>query len=125
MRMAVLTCVLMLALIVCVACDLAGPETVPKDPGDVFAVVTDQSGSPLRDAWVYVRDIPNSVGSTYSVGSPTNADGTIRIRAIPAGTRRVEVKPLAGYSGAELIKTVQVVKGASVTVAFVLTRDSG
>ena len=121
--MAVVAVIVALALIVCVACDLAGPETVPKDPGTVLATVTDDSGAPLARVWVYVHDIPNPVGSTYSVGVPTNAFGTSRIDVIPAGPRRVEVKPPPGYAAPKAV-TVEVVKDVAVSVAFTLTRES-
>jgi hypothetical protein len=67
----------------------------------------------------------NGRSSTYSVGQRTNANGTVSISAIPAGRRRVEVTPPPGYSGAasELIKSVDVVKDASVAVSFVLSRS--
>ena len=123
MRMAVVTWIFTLALIVCVACDLAGPETVPVDPGTVVAAVSDQSGAPLRDVWVYVHDIPNSVGTTFSVGVASNAGGIARIDWVPAGTRRVEVKPPPGYTASTSVVTVEVVKGAQVPVAFVLARE--
>jgi len=123
MRMTLVMAILAIALIVCVACDLAGPETVPKDPGTVMASVTDEAGAPLERVWVYVHDLPNAVGSTYSVGTPTNAFGTSRIEAIPAGRRRVEVKPPPGYA-APAITTIDVLKSQAVTVAFVLKRTS-
>ena len=123
MRMTLVTMLVAMALIVCVACELAGPETVPKDPGTVIATVTDESGAPLARVWVYVHDIPNAVGSTYTVGVPTNAFGTSRIDVIPAGPRRIDVKPPPGYAAPKAV-TVEVVKGVAVSVAFALTRES-
>lgn len=122
MRMVVLAWTLALTPIVCVACDVAGPETIPKDPGTVVAHLTDQAGTAMKDVWVYVHDIPNSVGSTFSVGVPTNATGTARFDAIPAGERRVDVQAPPGYTAPPAI-SVTVVKGKSVNVAVVLTRD--
>ena len=119
MRMAVLAWTLALALVACVGCDLAGPETVPKDPGTVVAHVVDASGAGVRNVWVYVHDIPNHVGSTYSVGVPTDSSGRARIEWIPAGERRVDVKPPSGYASPDVI-VVTVVKGKSVDVRFVL-----
>ena len=121
MRMTLVAAILAIALIISVACDLelAGPDTVPKDPGTVMASVTDDTGAPLARVWVYVHDLPNAVGSTFSVGVPTNAYGTSRIEAIPAGRRRVEVKPPPGYA-APAVTTIDVVKSEAVTVAFVL-----
>ena len=37
--MVILAWTLALTLIVCVACDVAGPETVPKDPGTAIDLV--------------------------------------------------------------------------------------
>jgi hypothetical protein len=108
------------ALVVCAGCDGCGnygPETIPKDPGTVVVTVVDQSGAGMRDVWVYVHDIPNSVGSTFSRGRATNAAGLAEILAIPAGRRRVEVKPPLGYTAPE-IAAVDVVKGQAVSVAF-------
>jgi hypothetical protein len=104
-----------------------GPErgyAVPKDPGTVVARVTDQDGAPLRDVKVQVHDIPNAVGTVYSVGQWTNANGVTSIQSIPAGRRRVEVTPPAGFEGGQagVVKEVDVVKDASVTVAFDLVR---
>ena len=85
-NLAALTAVV--ALVVCAGCDGCGnygPETIPKDPGTVVVTVVDQSGAGMRDVWVYVHDIPNSVGSTFSRGRATNAAGVAEILAIPAG----------------------------------------
>ena len=99
-----------------------GPDTVPRDPGTVVARVADQSGGPMGDVWVYVHDIPNSVGSTFSRGRATNAAGVAEIIGIPSGRRRVEIKPPNGYAALEIV-TIDVVKGQSVDVAFVLARQ--
>lgn len=123
MRMTVVAWILAFALIVTVACDLAGPDTVPTNPGTVIANVSDSAGAPVAGVWVYVNDIPNAVGSTFSVSVQTGASGIARIAAIPAGERRVEAKPPPGYTGDALIKSVEVQGGRSVTVAFVLIRN--
>lgn len=123
MRMAVFAWIIALALIVCVACDLAGPDSVPVDPGTVVARVTDESGAPMRDVWVYVHDIPNRVGSTYTVGVPTNGSGTARIDSIPAGRRRVDVKPPAGYAPPDAV-LLDVIEGQDVSVELTLKRNS-
>jgi len=113
-------CVLMLlACAGCDGCGTYGPDTIPKDPGTVVVRITDQSGAPIGSVWVYVHDIPNSVGSTFSRGRATNAAGVAEITSIPAGRRRVEVKPPNGYAVQEIV-TVDVVKGESITVPFVL-----
>ena len=123
MRMVIVTWILALALMACVACDLAGPETVPVDPGTVVAHVSDRSGAPLRDVWVYVHGIPNGAGTTFSVGVPTNASGTARIDAIPAGRRRVEVKPPPGYAAPDAASfEVDVVKGQIVAITLTLEK---
>ena len=123
MRMATVAWILALALMVCVACDLAGPETVPKDPGTVVARVTDESGAPLAGVWVYVHDIPNSVRTTFTIGVATNASGTATIDVIPAGHRRVEVKPPQGYLVPDMVP-VDVAGRQTVTVTFTLKRSS-
>ena len=102
---------------------LLNPEAglpVPKDPGTVVARVSDQNGAPLRDVQVQVHDIPNAIGTFYSVGQWTDASGVTTIRAIPAGHRRVEVTPPTGFTAGPdgAVKEVDVMKGASVTVAF-------
>jgi hypothetical protein len=113
-----------LMLLACAGCDGCGrygPDTIPTDPGTVVARVADQSGAPMRDVWVYVHDIPNSVGSTYSRGRATNAAGVAEIVGIPAGRRRVEVKTPSGFAVLEIV-TVDVVKGQSIDVQFVLAK---
>jgi hypothetical protein len=113
------------AVVVCAGCDGCerySPDTVPKDPGTVVAMVMDQSGAGLRDVWVYVHDIPNSVGSTFSRGRATDAAGVAEIIGIPAGRRRVEVKAPEGYAALEIV-SVDIVKGQSVSVPFRLTKE--
>lgn len=120
MRMAVLTWVVVFALIICVGCGMTAPEEIVAESGSVVAFVTDATRAPMAGVWVYVHDIPNRVGSTYSVGSPTNATGNVTLAAVGAGQRRVEVRPPSGYSGTDLTKTVDVVKGTPVSVSFTL-----
>jgi Carboxypeptidase regulatory-like domain len=97
----------------------------PKDPGTVVASVRDTTGAPVADANVQVHDIPNTVGSTYSVGQRTNRNGSVTFTYIPAGHRRVEVTAPPGFRAAatDLIKPVDVVKDESVAVSFVLARN--
>ena len=97
---------------------------VPKDPGTVIARVSDQDGAPLRDVKVQVHDLPNAVGSVYSVGQWTGANGATTIRSIPGAPRRVEVTLPAGFDAGPdgLVKPVDVVKDASITVTFGLVR---
>jgi hypothetical protein len=114
--------------VVCAGCaNPLNPEAgmaVPKDSGTVVARLSDQDGAPLRDVLVLVRDIPNALGSFYSVGQGTDAKGVMTIHGIPAGRRRVEVTLPAGYTAGPdgVVKEVDVVKGASVTVFFRLVR---
>ena len=112
---------LLLACAGCDGCERYGPDTIPKDPGTVVARVADDSGAPMGDVWVYVHDIPNSVGSTFSRGRATNAAGVAEIIGIPSGHHRVDVKPPNGYAVREIV-TVDVVKGQSVNIAFVLAK---
>jgi hypothetical protein len=99
-------------------------NAVPKDPGTVIARVSDQDGAPLRDVKVQVHDIPTAIGTVYSVGQWTGANGSTTIQDIPAGPRRVEVTLPAGFEAGPdgLVKPVTVVKDASITVSFGLVR---
>ena len=98
---------------------------VPKDPGTIVVTVRDSAGSPIADAEVQVHDIPNSVGSTYSISQRTNRGGVVEMTYIPAGPRRVEVKPPPGFRAAAdvLIQSIDVIKDASVSVTVVLERQ--
>jgi hypothetical protein len=121
---------LILLAITLAAAGCAGPlspergSAAPKDPGTVVARVSDQDGAPLRDVKVQVHDIPNAIGTVYSVGQWTNANGVTAIDSIPAGHRRVEVTPPAGFEAAPdgTMREVDVVKDASITVTFGLVR---
>jgi hypothetical protein len=97
---------------------------VPKDPGTIVVSVRDSGGRPIADVEVQVHDIPNSVGSTYSIGQRTNRDGAVEMTYIPAGPRRVEVKPPPGFRAGpdSSITQVDVIKDASVSVTFVLSK---
>jgi hypothetical protein len=98
---------------------------VPTDPGTIVVNVREAGGNPVEDVEAQVHDIPNSVGTTYSVGQRTNRNGIAVISDIPAGPRRVEVKLPAGFGpfADSLIKPIDVIKGASVSVTFVLQRQ--
>lgn len=97
---------------------------LPKDPGTVIVGVSDAAGAPLSGVRVQVHDIPNNVGSFYSVGVTTDATGSRSIHGIPAGIRRVEVTPPAGFTAGPdgATRSVEVVKDRSVTVAFTLAK---
>jgi hypothetical protein len=96
----------------------------PKDPGTIVVSVRDSGGNPIANVEVQVHDIPNSVGSTFSIGRWTDGNGVAELTYIPAGKRRVEVKPSPGFRAAadSLIQAIDVVKSSSVGVAFVLER---
>ena len=116
-----------LALVATGCANPLNPESgyaVPKDPGSVVARVSDQDGAPLVGVKVQVHDLPNAVGTFYSVGQWTGPTGSTTIHSIPAGPRRVEVTLPPGYdAGADgLVKPVDVVKDASITVSFSLVR---
>jgi hypothetical protein len=120
--------VLAIALLSAGCSSLLGSEAglpVPKDPGTLVVSVRDSRGSAIADVEVQVHDVPNSVGSTYSVSARTNRSGVVEITYIPAGRRRVEVKPPPGFRAAadSLITPVDVIKDAAVTVAVVLNRE--
>src|SRR5262245_34811565 len=97
---------------------------VPKDPGTVVVSVRDAAGAPVGAVMTHVHDIPNSVGSTYSVGQSTDRNGNVRFDAIPAGPRVVEVTPPAGFTAVSPAprQDVVVLKDQIVTVAFVINR---
>jgi hypothetical protein len=86
--------------------------------------VHDQDERPIEGVWIYV-EMPNNVGSTFQEGTPTRVDGTATFYAVPAGTRRVDVKLPAGYSvGADgLTRQVDVQKGKTVSVQFGIVKD--
>ena len=101
------------------------PGSVPKDPGTVIVRVSDQLGAPVANVAVVISEIPNSVGSFYSVGQSTGADGVTNFgSSIPAGSRRVSITIPAGFvAGSDgLVRQIEVVKSASVTVEFRITR---
>jgi hypothetical protein len=112
--------------VLCAGCsNPLNPEALfayPEDSGTVTIGITDTAGVAVSGVLVMVRDIPNKVGSFYSIGQTTNARGTVTFPGIPTGARRIEVTPPAGFSaGPEgAIKPVQILKGGSVAVAFVL-----
>lgn len=97
---------------------------VPQNPGTVVVSVREAAGAPIEDVNVQVHDLPNSVGSTYSIGEWTNGHGVVTISDVPAGRRRVEVTLPIGFRAGpdELVKPVDVLEGKAVTVAFVLSR---
>ena len=99
--------------------------SVPKDPGTIVVSVRDSSGNPIANVEVQVHDIPNSVGSTFSVSQRTDGRGMAEVTYIPAGRRRVEVKPPPGFraAGDSLIQSIDVIKDSSVSLAFVLERQ--
>jgi hypothetical protein len=96
----------------------------PKDPGTIVVSVRDSGGNPIANVEVQVHDVPNTVGSTFSIGLWTDGRGVAELTDIPAGPRRVEVKPSSGFraAAASLIQSIDVIKGSSVSVAFVLER---
>jgi hypothetical protein len=116
-------------VLVSVGCSsLLGSEaglSVPRDPGTIVVSVRDSGGNPIANVEVQVHDIPNSVGTTFSIGQWTDGNGVAELTYIPAGTRRVEVKPPPGFRAAadSLIQSIDVIKDRSVTVGFVLSRD--
>jgi hypothetical protein len=96
---------------------------LPRDPGDLVVHIQDQDGRPIEGVWIYV-EMPNNIGSTFQEGTPTRADGNATFYAVPAGTRRVDVKLPAGFSaGADgVTRQVDVLKGRTVTIQFGVVR---
>ena len=117
-----------LLLLTCSSCSgLLNPEAgfpVPQDPGTVIVRVSDQAGAPVPDVAVEVSQIPNNVGTYYSVGVRTGTDGLARFSGIPAGSRRVSMTLPAGFlaDADGLARQVDVIKSASVTIEFRLIR---
>lgn len=107
------------------ACDESGFEA-PRDPGTVLVRVRDEQAAPVRGANVSVQ-MPNASGGLFEVGTTTRADGSSTISGVPAGSRRVTVAPPAGYAAGSdpLVRIVNVVKGETVQVEFVLRRGTG
>lgn len=101
------------------------PGPVPKAPGTVTVRVSDQLGPPVANVAVVIREVPNSVGSFYSVGRSSGVDGVSNWGpTIPAGSRRVSITLPAGcVAGSDgIVRQIEVVKSASVTVTFRITR---
>ena len=100
--------------------------SAPRDPGTVRVSVRDELSAPVPGAGVRV-EMPNNSGGVFEVGVSTRADGSATVSGVPAGSRRVTVTPPAGYSpGTEPpVRLVDVVKGQTVQVSFVLRRGTG
>jgi hypothetical protein len=107
------------------ACGESGLQA-PRDPGTVLVRVRDEQAAPVSGAGVSVQ-MPNTSGGLFEVGTTTRADGSSTISAVPAGPRRVSVTPPAGYAAGSdpLVQIVNVVKGETVRVEFVLRRGTG
>lgn len=94
-----------------------------RDPGTVVVTVRDEAGSAVRGVWVYV-ELPNDIGSFFWEGSPTDADGRVTFRYVPAGVRMVEVKAPTGYAAVGAAKReLTVVRGRTATAQFTLRRS--
>ena len=107
------------------ACDESG-LSAPRDPGTVRVRVRDEQAAPVPGAGVRVA-MPNNSGGVFEFGVSTRADGMATVSGVPAGSRRVTVTPPTGFApGTEpLVRTVDVVKGQTVEVTFVLRRGAG
>jgi hypothetical protein len=113
------------ALFAAVACENFWQPTVPenrRDPGTVVVQVRDTAGTPIANVWVYI-ELPNTVGSTFWEGTPTNSEGRVTHRVIPAGSRVLEVKPPAGFIADTPRQFVEVVKDKTTNAEFVLRRQ--
>ena len=97
----------------------------PKDPGTVLTRVTDPLGTPVPNVEITVSEIPNSVGSFYSVSQFTRADGTTSIGSIDAGSRKVTMTVPPGFNADPegSSRQVAVVKDATVTVSFRISKQ--
>jgi hypothetical protein len=119
---------LLLSAAACGASNVLDPEAgrcVPQNPGTVVVRVADQAGAPIPNVNAAVGEIPNCVGSFFSVGIPTGSNGLATFPMIPAGSRPVSITLPAGFAaGADgLVRQVAVVNAASVTVEFRLIRQ--
>lgn len=106
-------------------CNLLNPEAglpSPKDPGSIIVLVRDQAAAGVSGVRVSV-EMPNAGGGVFRVARPTDSDGKAEFRGVPAGRRRVEVVPPAGFGGNELIRDVDVTKDRTTQVEFVLIRN--
>jgi hypothetical protein len=109
--------------VVCAGCaNPLNPETgmaAPKDQGRWLRGWSDQ-GAPLRDVRVQVHDIPNAPGFMASVKGPTPGCHDFQDSRRAARRSDAAGRLRAGPDG--VVKAVDVVKDASVTVFFRLVR---
>ena len=94
-----------------------------RDPGTVVVHVRDTGGAPIAGVWVYI-ELPNSIGSTFWEGTPTNGDGRVTHRVIPQGRRMLEVRPPAGFVSDAPRQEVNVVKDQTTHAQLILRRLS-
>jgi len=116
---------LLLFALAAAGCNLLNPEAgmpAPRDPGSIVVLVRDQAATRLSDVRVSV-EMPNAVGGVFRVAHSTGADGQAQFRGVPAGRRRVEVVPPAGFGGDGLSQDVDVTKARTTDVEFVLIRQ--
>jgi hypothetical protein len=85
-------------------------------------MVFDQDVQAMVGVTVHITDIPNSVGSTYSVGAATDTTGRVSFDVIPAANRGVEVTVPIGYlaDASSSTRRIDVLFNASVSVSFTL-----
>jgi hypothetical protein len=92
-------------------------------PGPISGVVADESGQPLADVAVAIRDVVASDGREYEspdeFSAKTDAEGRFRIDQIPAGTGRVSLHK-DGYVVPGLGRETQLPAG----VALMMSRSS-
>jgi hypothetical protein len=108
--------------------NVLGPEhgAAPKDPGTLIVTVRDERGTAVPNAGVSVA-LPDGAGGTFFESAYTGPNGRRVFYYVPAGRRRVEVTPPAGYPAGtpKVIEEVEVVKDQATTAAFVLRRGPG
>ena len=78
---------------------------------------------PIAGVMVAISDIPNSVGSTFTVSGPTGSDGSFVYYDERSGKRTVTVTPPAGYGAGDqsLVTKVLLSTGnPTVEIEFVL-----
>lgn len=116
------TALVVVAALGSAACEEAFLD-LPRNPGTVSVTVTDDAQQAVANADVSVSATNNS-GGTYYIGTKTRSDGRSVISGISAGTQTVQVTPPSSHMAGtdSLKKTIQVVKGQTTAVTFVLRR---
>ena len=108
-----------------VGCEnILGPDRqTPEDSGTVTVRVQNTAGEAVAGMRVCV-ELRGDEPYVGRVCGPTRSDGTFIAYYVESGRRTVECTPAAGYTADRdhLIREVEVTRGSSVQVTFVLIR---